>query len=175
MAVLGSGYKTRPLFDAYREGYVSRWKSEPAADRFAYLGLMAVAASEAEARRRGALVAEYLRSGGVVAPPFRNPPGYLSIEDNVGILMGRARERTLTRDGRAIDMRAASIQDLIDAAILFCGTPDQVHEQITTFADYTGGLGHLLSMSQAGFLSHADTVDSLTLFGKEVLPRLARM
>jgi alkanesulfonate monooxygenase SsuD/methylene tetrahydromethanopterin reductase-like flavin-dependent oxidoreductase (luciferase family) len=172
MAVLGSGYKTRPLYDAYREGYVSRWKSEPAADRFAYLGLVAVAASEAEARRRGALVAEYLRSGGIVAPPFRNPPGYLSIEENVGMLIGRARERTLTRDGRAIDMRAASIQDLIDAAILFCGTPDQVHEQITTFADYAGGLGHLLSMGQAGFLSHADTVDSLTLFGKEVLPRL---
>jgi hypothetical protein len=27
-------------------------------------------------------------------------------------------------------------------------------------------------MGQAGFLSHADTVDSMTLFGKEVLPRL---
>jgi hypothetical protein len=27
-------------------------------------------------------------------------------------------------------------------------------------------------MGQAGFLSHADTVDSLTLFAKEVLPRL---
>ena len=172
MAVLGSGYKTRPLYDAYREGYVARWQREPAADRFAYLGLLAVAASEAEARRRGALVAEYLRSGGVVAAPFRNPPGYLSVEENTGILMGRARERTLTRDGRVVDMRNASIQDLIDAAILFCGTPDQVHDQITTFADYAGGLGHLLAMGQAGFLPHDDTVDSLTLFAKEVLPRL---
>ena len=86
--------------------------------------------------------------------------------------MGRARERTLTRDGRVVDMRSASIQDLIEAAILFCGTPDQVHAQIAEFVDYTGGLGHLLSMGQAGFLSHADTVDSMTLFGKEVLPRL---
>ena len=69
-------------------------------------------------------------------------------------------------------MRSASIQDLIDAANLFCGTPDQVHAQIAEFIDYTGGLGRLLSMGQAGFLSHADTVDSMTLFGKEVLPRL---
>jgi alkanesulfonate monooxygenase SsuD/methylene tetrahydromethanopterin reductase-like flavin-dependent oxidoreductase (luciferase family) len=172
MAVLGSGYKTKPIFDAYREGYMSQGRAAPPSDRLAYLGLVAVGPSEAEARRRGALVAEYLRSGGIVWPPFRNPPGYLSVEDNVGILVGRARERTLTRDGRAIDMRSASIQDLIDAAILFCGTPDQVYEQIAGFVAYAGGLGHLLSMGQAGFLPHADTVDSLTLFGKEVLPRL---
>jgi alkanesulfonate monooxygenase SsuD/methylene tetrahydromethanopterin reductase-like flavin-dependent oxidoreductase (luciferase family) len=172
MAVLGSGYKTRPLYDAYREGYVSQGRPAPAPDRFAYLGLVAVARSEAEARRRGELVADYLRTGGIVWPPFRNPPGYLSVEENAGILMGRARERTLTRDGRVVDMRSASIQDLIDAAILFCGTPDQVHDQIAQFVDYTGGLGHLLSMGQAGFLSHQDTVDSMTLFGKEVLPRL---
>jgi len=175
MAVLGSGYKTRPLYDAYREGYMSRGRPAPGPDRFAYLGLVAVAASESEARRRGELVAEYLRSGGIVWPPFRNPPGYLSVEENTGILMGRARERTLTRDGRVVDMRSASIQDLIDAAILFCGTPDQVHAQIAAFIDYTGGLGHLLSMGQAGFLSHQDTVDSMTLFGKEVLPRLKAM
>ena len=172
MAVLGSGYKTRPLYDAYREGYMSQGRGTPAPDRLAYLGLIAVATSEAEGRRRGELVAEYLRSGGIVWPPFGNPPGYLSVEENAGILMGRARERTLTRDGRVIDMRSASIQDLIDAAILFCGTPNQVYEQIAEFADYAGGLGHLLSMGQAGFLSHQDTVDSMTLFGKEVLPRL---
>ena len=27
-------------------------------------------------------------------------------------------------------------------------------------------------MAQAGFLSHADTVDSLTLMAKEIMPRL---
>jgi alkanesulfonate monooxygenase SsuD/methylene tetrahydromethanopterin reductase-like flavin-dependent oxidoreductase (luciferase family) len=172
MAVLGSGYKTRPIFDAYREGYMAQGRPPPAPDRLAYLGLVAVAADATQARQRGELVADYLRSGGIVWPPFRNPPGYLSVEDNVGILMGRPRERTLTRDGRAIDMRRASIQDLIDAAILFCGTPDQVYSQIADFVDYTGGLGHLLSMGHAGHLSHADTVDSMTLFGKHVLPRL---
>jgi alkanesulfonate monooxygenase SsuD/methylene tetrahydromethanopterin reductase-like flavin-dependent oxidoreductase (luciferase family) len=172
MAVLGSGYKTKPIFDAYREGFMARGRGAPEPDRLAYLGLVAVAADEREARRRGELVADYLRSGGIVWPPFRNPPGYLSVEDNTGILMGRPRERTLTRDGRVVDMRSAGIQDLIDAAILFCGTPDQVYRQIADFAAYTGGLGHFLSMGQAGFLSHDDTVDSMRLFGSEVLPRL---
>jgi alkanesulfonate monooxygenase SsuD/methylene tetrahydromethanopterin reductase-like flavin-dependent oxidoreductase (luciferase family) len=86
MAVLGSGYKTRLLYDAYREGYMSTGRPPPGPDRLAYLGLLAVAASESEARRRGELVAEYLRSGGIVWPPFRNPPGYLSVEENAGIL-----------------------------------------------------------------------------------------
>ena len=33
-------------------------------------------------------------------------------------------------------------------------------------------LGNLLIMAQAGLLNHADTVDSLTLMAKEILPRL---
>ena len=35
-----------------------------------------------------------------------------------------------------------------------------------------GGLGNLLCMAQAGHLSHADTVDNLTLLATEVMPRL---
>jgi hypothetical protein len=46
-------------------------------DPLAYLGLTAVATDETEARRRGQLVGEYLRSGGIVWPPFRNPPAIL--------------------------------------------------------------------------------------------------
>jgi alkanesulfonate monooxygenase SsuD/methylene tetrahydromethanopterin reductase-like flavin-dependent oxidoreductase (luciferase family) len=172
MAVLGSGYKTRPLLEVYREAYAAKGRGAAPPDRLAYLALLAVASNETEARRRGEIVAGYLRSGGIVAPAFRNPPGYLSVEENAGMLMGRARERTLTKDGRVIDMRAAGVQDLIDGAILFCGTPDQVHGQIVEFVEYCGGLGHLLTMGHAGHLSHEDTVDSLTLFGKEVLPGL---
>jgi hypothetical protein len=33
-------------------------------------------------------------------------------------------------------------------------------------------MGNLLMMGHAGKMSHADTVDNLTLFAKEVLPRL---
>jgi alkanesulfonate monooxygenase SsuD/methylene tetrahydromethanopterin reductase-like flavin-dependent oxidoreductase (luciferase family) len=175
MAVLGTGYNTRPLYDIYREAYMSKGRPAPGADRLAYLGLTAVADNEAEARRRGELVAAYLRTGNIVWPPFRNPPGYLSVEDNAHMLMGRTRQRTLAKDGRVIDMRAASVQDLIDAGIMFCGSPDQVYRQLADFVAYTGGLGHLLSMGHAGFLSHADTVDSMTLFAKEVLPRLTEL
>ena len=107
-----------------------------------------------------------------MAPQFRNPPGYLSIEDNARILRGETSPRSRTKDGRFIDMHSGSVQDLIDGGIMFCGTPDQVYSQIVDFCEYCGGMGNLLMMGHAGSLSHEDTVDNLTLFAKEVLPRL---
>jgi alkanesulfonate monooxygenase SsuD/methylene tetrahydromethanopterin reductase-like flavin-dependent oxidoreductase (luciferase family) len=173
MATLGSGYATKGLYDAYRQGYVSKGRPMPGADRFAYLGLVAVASTEEEARRRAEHVAGYVRTSSIVHPPFRNPPGFLSADDNAKLLKaGKPPARTFTKDGRAVDMRTGSVQDLIDAAIMFAGTPDQVYKQLVDFCEWVGGMGNLLMMGQAGFLSHADTVDSLTLFAKEVLPRL---
>ena len=108
--------------------------SPRAADRFAYLGLVAVADDEAEARRRGELVAGYLRTSAIVHVPFRNPPGFLSVEDNARMLRGESPPRSFTKDGRGINMHHGSVQDLIDAGILFCGTPDQVYQQIVDFS-----------------------------------------
>jgi alkanesulfonate monooxygenase SsuD/methylene tetrahydromethanopterin reductase-like flavin-dependent oxidoreductase (luciferase family) len=172
MATLGTGYNTRALYDVYREGYTAKGRPSPPADRFAYLGLVAVAADEPAARERGERVASYLRSGSIVYPPFRNPPGFLSVEDNARLLRGQAPPRSYTKDRRVIDMRSASVKELIDAAILFCGTPDQVYDQIVDFCEYCGGMGNLLMMGHAGAMSHADTVENLTLFAKEVMPRL---
>jgi hypothetical protein len=117
-------------------------------------------------------VSDYLSTSARVAPGFRNPPGFFPIEQNVQMMKGTGRPRTGTKDGRFIDMRTASVQDLVDSGVLFCGTPDQVYTQIVEFTEYCGGMGNLLMMGHAGFLSHEDTVDSLTLFSREVLPRL---
>jgi alkanesulfonate monooxygenase SsuD/methylene tetrahydromethanopterin reductase-like flavin-dependent oxidoreductase (luciferase family) len=176
MATLGTGYDTRRLYNAYRQGYAETNHGAAApADRFAYLGLMAVGRTEAEARRRGELIASYPRSSGIVFAPFRNPPGYLSIEDNVRMLKGEGRPRSYTKDGRVVDMAKGSVQDLIDAGVMFCGTPDQVYDQIADFVDHCGGMGNLLMMGHAGPMSHEDTVENLTLFAQEVYPRLKEL
>jgi hypothetical protein len=104
--------------------------------------------------------------------PFRNPPGFLSVADHARMLKGQTPPRTLTKDGRVVDMRSGSVQDLIDAGILFCGTPDQVYKQLVDFCVYCGGMGNLLMMGHAGFMSHADTIDNLNLVAGEVMPRL---
>jgi hypothetical protein len=118
------------------------------------------------------LVAGYLRSSSIVHVPFRNPPGFLSADDNARMLRGMTPPRSFTKDGRVVSMHSGSVQDLIDAGILFCGTPDQVYQQIVDFTEYCGGMGNLLMMGHAGFLSHEDTVSNLTIFAKEVMPRL---
>ena len=172
MATLGSGYATRPLYDAYRQAYLAKWRKPAAADRFAYLGLVATADNETEARRRGELIAGYLRTSAIVHIPFRNPPGFIAVEDQARMLRGETAPRSFAKDGRAVNMHSGSVQDLIDAGILFCGTPDQVYRQIVDFTEYCGGMGNLLMMGHAGFLTHEDTVSNLTLFAKEVMPRL---
>jgi alkanesulfonate monooxygenase SsuD/methylene tetrahydromethanopterin reductase-like flavin-dependent oxidoreductase (luciferase family) len=174
MATLGTGYNTRTLYDVYREGYVSKGRPAPSSDRFAYLGLVAVAANERAARARGEQLASYPRTSPIVYPPFRNPPGFFPVEDNVRLMRGETPPRSYTKERRVIDMRTASVQELIDAAILFCGTPDQVYEQIVAFCEYCGGMGNLLMMGHAGAMTHAETVDNLTLFAREVMPRLKK-
>ena len=48
-------------------------------------------------------------------------------------------------------------------------------DQLKAFYDHVGGFGHLLMMAQGGPISHDDTVDNLTLFSREVLPRLSEL
>jgi alkanesulfonate monooxygenase SsuD/methylene tetrahydromethanopterin reductase-like flavin-dependent oxidoreductase (luciferase family) len=172
MATLGTGYGTRRIYDAYRKAYLSKHRMAPGPDRFAYLGLVAVADDEAEARRRGELIAAYVRTSPIVAEPFRNPPGYLPAEDNARLLRGEKPPRTFTRSGRVIDMQIASVDELIDSGVLFCGTPDRVYDQIADFCEHCGGMGNLLMMGHGGELSHTQTVDNLSLFAREVFPRL---
>lgn len=173
LATLGNGYRAKDIFNAYRSAWVAAGRQGmPGLDRFAYLGLVATAASEQEARKRGEIMLEFTK-GLVGAPPqFRNPPGYIPAVDSARILKGTRGRPSFGKDGRPIYLAGAGLQDLIDAGIMFCGTPDQVREQITDFADAVGGIGHFLMMAQAAGLSHEDTVDNLTLFAKDVLPAL---
>jgi alkanesulfonate monooxygenase SsuD/methylene tetrahydromethanopterin reductase-like flavin-dependent oxidoreductase (luciferase family) len=174
VATLGNGYKAKDIFDAYRE----QWKAagrdgEPGPDRFAYLGLVAVGETEAEARKRGETMLEFTKCLVGAAPQFRNPPGYLTTADSARILKGVSRRKpSVTKDGRVVAFASAGLQDLIDSRVMFCGTPEQVTEQITEFSYAVGGFGNFLMMAQAAGLSHQDTVASMTLFAKEVYPAL---
>ena len=142
------------------------------ADRFAYLALVAVASTTAEALRRAEVLTGYIRTTAIVADPFKTPPGYFSAPDVVRQLRSDTNRAAVTKDGKAVNIFSGSVQDLIDAGIIFAGTPDEVYKQIATFRDRCGGLGNLLAMCHAGHLTHEDTVDNLTLLAREVLPRL---
>ena len=57
----------------------------------------------------------------------------------------------------------------------FAGSPDSVYKQIAKHHAHVGGYGHLLMMGQAGFLEHDETVRGMTLFSREVYPRLKEL
>ena len=69
----------------------------------------------------------------------------------------------------------ASVDDQIAKGNMFCGTPETVYQQIRKFHDHVGGVGHLMLMMQAGPMDTPDVVKNLTLFAKEVYPRLKEL
>ena len=100
------------------------------------------------------------------------PPG-LAPPEVIGRELQDPGTRGITlRDGSKAPMLTGSVDEFINAGIAFAGTPDTVYAQIKEFYDHVGGFGHLLMMGQGGHLSHEDTVANLSLFSKEVLPRL---
>ena len=173
------GRNMSKLMDIYRESTIEAGFPSPGPEKFGYLCLCAVAATEEEALRRAYEIHGYLRTTGIIAEAFINPPGYQSPQANakwlrMGILRGRAGAHfsAQKKDGTVISQATASIPDLIDANIVFAGTPNQVHDQICEFNDHVGGIGNFVMMMQGGTLSHEDTKDSIRLFGEMVLPRL---
>jgi hypothetical protein len=98
---------------------------------------------------------------------WSNPPGYESVELNAGAL----KSGKTGRINFGLPLNPTQ-QDMADGGILFSGTPDQLYDQISRFSDRCGGIGHMLCLSQAGYLSHEETVDTMTLFAEQVAPRL---
>ena len=176
MAMLNTGYgRTPALFEAYRKG-AAECGREVRPDRFAYMAMIGVGDTAEEGYRRADQVLDYVRTSGIVARQFVNPPGFASTAQSAQMLKGGGdalRSRIQTRSGKPLDPSSAGVEEFIDAGLAFAGTPDMVYRQICGFYEHVGGFGHLLMMGQGGHLSHAETVANLTLFAKEVLPRLA--
>jgi alkanesulfonate monooxygenase SsuD/methylene tetrahydromethanopterin reductase-like flavin-dependent oxidoreductase (luciferase family) len=151
--------KVKEMFDAFRE-------ASPDADpnqKLAYMPLVFTGETEAEAKKGAEALTWYIKSKS--EPQFRNPPGYVPVAFNVNALKG-------LYSGRTDAVRKQGIDYLMDQGVVIAGTPDQVIQQITRFHDRVGGFRHLLMMQQAGFLDHATTVRSMTLFAKEVHPAI---
>jgi alkanesulfonate monooxygenase SsuD/methylene tetrahydromethanopterin reductase-like flavin-dependent oxidoreductase (luciferase family) len=180
--VLGTvltGYKAKALFDQYRKAWREAGKPEPVPlDRLCYAGFVGVGKTRDEGHRRGNLVMSYLRTNAIVGEAFKNPPGFIPAGPAAKMIkqtgtMSFLSHDLFTKDGRNLGAFSdADLQCTIDGGLMFTGTPDEVYEQFIDFYDTVGGFGHFLMMAQAGTMNYADTAENLTLFAKEVLPRL---
>jgi alkanesulfonate monooxygenase SsuD/methylene tetrahydromethanopterin reductase-like flavin-dependent oxidoreductase (luciferase family) len=136
-----------------------------------------VGATREDGLRRTNLAAEYVRTSPVVAEAFTNPPGYNSVSANIAMLKAGGKRGGFVRDryGNPVEQTTASIEQLIKSGTCFAGSPDDVYDQIKALSDSVGGFGHLLMFGQGGFLDHKDTVANITLFAREVMPRLREL
>ena len=177
-----TGRDSKLLFDTYRRRSLALGRGMPSPDKLAYMGLVAVAETEDAALARAHQIAGYIRTAPQLAPRFLSPPGYvptrvaahamrMSVDKNYVPLYASV----VLSDGSRVHQKKATIEQLIDAHVIFAGTPDQVFRQIAAYNRYVGGFGNLLMMGHGGALSHADTVANLRLFGREVLPRLSEL
>lgn len=154
--------KVREMFDAFRET-ATHGDPEEVRRHIAYMPLVATADTEEKAEKLAQKLSWYLHAK--TEPQFRNPPGYVPVSFNVQALKGKY-------SGRTDAVRTQGLEYLREQGVMVYGTPDQVYEQIKTFYDHVGGFGQLLMMQQAGHMTHDEVVSSMTLFAKEVYPRL---
>ncbi len=159
---------TRAVFQNYRQGWASAGrKGEVADDRLAYSALVYVGDTDDEGRAGAQKLLWYL-SHNKLPTHFKNPPGYNSLDANIKALRTG---KVGTREQGFVP----NLDDEIASGTVFCGNPDTVFKQIKAFYDHVGGFGHLLSMGQAGFLDHAETVKGMKNFARDVYPRIKEL
>ncbi len=175
VGTLLSGGVAKPMFEAYRQRAKELgWVAGP--DRFAYAACIGVGHTRAEGIRRADLIVDYVRTAGVVREPFVNPPGYNSIGANVAMLKAGGKGGFVKdRAGNTVDQTKATVEQFMETDTVFAGTPDDVVAQIKDFNERMGGVGHILFFGQGGHLDHKDTVENISLFAKEVFPRLQEL
>jgi alkanesulfonate monooxygenase SsuD/methylene tetrahydromethanopterin reductase-like flavin-dependent oxidoreductase (luciferase family) len=166
-ATFFNGAGTRPLFDAYRDEYRKTHGRPAAPDRFAYLAIMVCGRTKSDVDERVQKVKHYLAVQPRTPAGWINPAGYESVELNAMAL--KAGKKGRMNFGLPLN---PTQEEMAEGGIMFAGTPDQVFEQMSKFSDRAGGIGHMLMLGQAGYMSHEETVDSMTLFANEVAPQL---
>jgi hypothetical protein len=127
VGTLLSGAVAGPLFEAYRQrAQELGWTVGP--DRFAYAAVVGVGATREEGRRRVNLAADYVRTSPIVLEPFTNSPGYNSLGTNVAMLKSGGKRSGFVRDrpGNPVDHTTATLEQLMESATCFAGTPDDV-------------------------------------------------
>ena len=173
IAITAVARAARACFPAYREEY-ERVHGQPAPlDRLCYLGQVVVARDEATALERARKLLRFNEASERIDARYINPPGVMPPSENARLLKSGSttthRNKTLP-DGTPMSNPPTPREQIINH-VLFAGTPDQVYKQIKTFYDSVGGFGNLLVQLGAP-MGHDEICDSLSLYAKEVMPRL---
>ena len=178
-AAFFNGGGAKNTFAAYRKAYQEKFGKRAPRDRLGYSGMVCIGRDHAEVERRAALMKTYLPTLARTPPGTLNPPGYRPIAATVAQLRASVTGQSVNTqilmiDGRPLPKNPTN-EELAMSGTLFAGTPDEVFSLIKRFHDGIGGFGHLMLVGQSGGLGHEDTLDNLSLFAREVYPRLKEL
>ena len=157
--------KLSAMFSGVRQWWRSQGLQRPAADRFAFMPLVAVGETEAEAAAVIERVFWYVTHNKAEAQ-HRAPPGYVETSLYADFLSGRF------TGGRTDAIRNLGLEYFRKNHVAIYGTPENVIRQIKALYKKVGGFGHLIAMMHAGDMDFDMTAKSMTLFAKRVLPEL---
>lgn len=166
-AFLTPYHVTEKIFNTYRKFTKEAGHSDSnVINQLALLSLCNVADTEEQARENAKELMWYLQ--GYVPNHFWTPYGYAPVQE---IMKGYRPNNT----GSFTSFRTITLEQLEEMGIMISGTPDTVIKKIKYLYERVGGLGHLMLMSQAGFLNSTKTKRSLELLAKEVYPALKEL
>ena len=151
----------RNLFGNYRK-FANEDGWDPGPEKFAFMICAHVNDTDEKAQESGK--AFMWRMGHPLKGPqeYWSPPGYFSAAGAAANTLRRSRP-----------LNEMSYQELQDEHHLVVGSPDTVIKKLRYIKEELG-IGALLLEAQGGPLSHQDTMRSLELFGKEVIPALKK-
>ena len=155
---------SKQVFDAYRARRAELGLPPAGLDRFAYAALVYTGETDEEGYAGARKLMWYVEANKVPFQ-FTSPPGYHPPQAMAGAMKGPA-------SGVFKMFQNPQLESFMEHGLVFAGNPDSVYRQITKFYEHVGGFGHILLMGQAGFLDHQETVKGMTLFAREVYPRL---
>jgi alkanesulfonate monooxygenase SsuD/methylene tetrahydromethanopterin reductase-like flavin-dependent oxidoreductase (luciferase family) len=170
---------TRRAYAAHRRARAEAGLAKVSTDNFAYAALVYCGDTEEEGRAVGSKLLWFLNTSLKSAPQFSKfLPG--TIPSHLAPMNYRDAPQQVANGPVPASQNARRLQTITPAeamaqGILFAGNPDSVYRQIMEFYDKVGGFGHLALIGRSGFMTHAESVKGITLFAKEVLPRLRAM
>jgi alkanesulfonate monooxygenase SsuD/methylene tetrahydromethanopterin reductase-like flavin-dependent oxidoreductase (luciferase family) len=172
---------TKRAWAAYRQAREDAGLPRVATDHFGYAALVYVGDTHEEGVRIGSKLLWFLNTSLKSAPQFgRFLPGAAPPEAAPMVYRSQPRPVDGRGNGPAAGSASANAATLIGldaeramrSGILFAGSPDTVYRQIMGLYDDVGGFGHLVMVGRSGYMTHAEAQRSITLFAREVLPRL---
>ena len=169
---------TKRAWGAYRQARKEAGLPKVTTDHFGYAGLVYVGDTHEEGVRVGSKLLWFTNTSLKSAPQFgRFLPGATPPEAAPMVYRSQPRPAATGSKSTSATANLATLVGLdaetaMKRGILFAGSPDTVYRQIMDLYEDVGGFGHLVMVGRSGYMTHAETEQSITRFAKEVLPRL---